>query len=112
MITHEIEVKVEEPFTQIDDQADESGKGTVRHERLRSETATYAPWADRRKSAGQKLDDNTNVVMMQDFGRRGADGAGYEELGLPYDGSGTSGPRSPSRVQFLSRASKEGLLRH
>lgn len=114
MITHEIEVKVEEPFTQIDDQADESGKSNGRNESLRSENTTYTPWADGKKSgdsAGLKLGDNTNVVMMRDFGRRSTDGTTHAELDSPYDGSGTPDLRSPLRVNFFSGASKEGLLR-
>lgn len=124
MITHEIEVKVTEHFTQIDDQTDELGReqtSVVRQcESNRSAEQHHhkacAPWDERSETvsgaAGLKLGSET--VMMRDLGRKTTENsleAGISDL--PYDGSMSPvplSPRSPSRAFFANRESKEGLL--
>ncbi|KAJ4386469.1 hypothetical protein N0V93_009365 [Gnomoniopsis smithogilvyi] len=117
MITHEIEVKVTEHFTQIDDQTDELGREASRqNENRRSDHKACAPWDERNASkngAGLKLGSDT--VMMRDLGWKGAENG--EESGqrdLPFDGSRSPvplSPHSPNRAFFFNRESKEGLLR-
>lgn len=114
MITHEIEVKVTEHFTQIDDQTDELGRETSRpSESQRSKHNACAPWEEENAGtggAGLKLGSET--VMLRDLGRKGTDDSGETgQRDLPFDGSRSHGPQSPSRALFLTRDSKEGLLR-
>lgn len=122
MITHEIEVKVTEHFTQIDDQTDELGRETSARQCESNRSAEHhkacAPWDERSETvsgcggAGLKLGSET--VMMRDLGRKTTESsleAGISDL--PYDGSTSPvplSPRSPSRAFFANRESKEGLL--
>ncbi|KAJ4404467.1 hypothetical protein N0V82_010483, partial [Gnomoniopsis sp. IMI 355080] len=124
MITHEIEVKVTEHFTQIDDQTDElrrEASSRQQHEngaqRSGHHSACATPWDDRNAAstngAGLKLGSET--VMMYDLGRKGTDNS--EDMGqrdLPFDGSRSPmplSPASPNRAFFFNRESKEVLLR-
>lgn len=115
LITHEIEVKVTENFTQLEDDGNmRSGGGLGFAEGRRSDGGGAGgggggatPWAmDGARGQGGKV--GTNVVMMRDLGRAGTD---ESELGLPFDGTQNPGVRSPSRTHFLTRESKEILLR-
>lgn len=117
MITHEIEVKVTENFTQLEDDGRGGTGSSLGHhtsgEGRRSENAAYTPWVDGASGSGPGVSGGkggTDVVMMRDLGR-----AGTEEselgMGLPFDGTQNPGVRSPSRSHFLTRESKEILLR-
>lgn len=110
MITHEIEVKVTENFTQLEDGRRASSRLGPLDGQSSSEGTAYTPWADggargQGRSGGKT---GTDVVMMRDLGRSGTD---ESELGLPFDGTQSPGIRSPSRSHFLKRESKEILLR-
>lgn len=119
MITHEIEVKVTETFTQLDDDSVQHGGvgggggiGGLGHAEggRRLEGSPYAPWVDSARDQGGSSGGKkgTDVVMMRDLGRAGTEGS---ERGLPFDGTQSPGIRSPSRTHFLTRESKEILLR-
>lgn len=128
MITHEIEVKVTENFTQLEDDGGSGGGGrgamgsSLGHRRYgssvdggrRSEHAAYTPWVDGASGAetggGNNNKVGTNVVMMRDLGRAGTEESEISS-GLPFDGTQNAGVRSPSRSHFLTRESKEILLR-
>ncbi|CAN8100385.1 unnamed protein product [Discula destructiva] len=126
MVTHEIEVKVTENFTQIDDQTDDLGKLSGRHsDGRRSEQNAYAPWEDSEGAStsgggggggGLKLKSET-MMMMRSLSRRTRTRTTDEESGeidlqdLPYDGSQSPTPRTPRRVAFTTRESNEVLLR-
>lgn len=126
MVTHEIEVKVTENFTQIDDQTDELGRQPTRYSDpgRRSEHNACTPWEEPTKrshggsgSGGGGVDLKLGeTVMLRDLGLRKdtdmgeVDGSGGR--GGPFDG----GPRNPmtrsaSRALIISRESKENLLR-
>lgn len=118
MITHEIEVKVTENFTQLEDDGPNGGATTTNNnttttttnvEGRRSENhAAYTPWVDGAKAQGSGK-AGTEVVMMRDLGRAGTE---ESEFGLPFDGTQQNqGVRSPSRTHFFKRESKEILLR-
>lgn len=117
MITHEIEVKVTEHFTQIDDQTDELGREASRQNDNQRSGHTASAASEQRSASrnGAGLKMGSETVMMRDLGRRGTDHS--EETGpfdLPFDGTRSPvplSPNSPNRAFFFNRESKEGLLR-
>lgn len=117
MITHEIEVKVTENFTQLEDESGARGNGGLALDGRRSDGGggggAATPWEEQGaarhghgRSGSGKV--GTDMVMMRDLGRACSDESGG--LGLPFDGTQNS-VRSPSRTHFLARESKEILLR-
>lgn len=107
MITHEIEVKVTENFTQLEDESGARGNGGG------GGGGAATPWEEQGAARGTHGRSGsgkvgTDVVMMRDLGRTCSDESGG--LGLPFDGTQNS-VRSPSRTHFLARESKEILLR-
>lgn len=123
MITHEIEVKVTEHFTQIDDQTDELGRETSSTRKIESNRSDHhkacAPWDERTETinsggGGAGLKFGSETVMMRDLGRRTTENSlEAGQCDLPFDGSMSPvplSPRSPSRAFFANRESKEGLL--
>lgn len=113
LITHEIEVKVTEHFTQIDDQVNEGRLESGEDKGRQPRDQKYTPWADGKKRGSMDLGYNTSVVMMRDLDRNGTGGSETpgEDMGLPFDGSRRHDPgHGQSRMHYLSRASKEGLL--
>lgn len=114
MITHEIEVKVTENFTQLEDDGHSGARassGLGGHiEGRRSEGVPYTPWVDGARGQASTMGGKmrNDVVMMRDLGRAGTE---ESELGLPFDGTQNQSIRSPSRTHFLRRESKEILLR-
>lgn len=135
LITHEIEVKVTEHFTQIDDTSGSPEIGRRSRENgyssasagagaaaaaSSSASSSYTPWMDGNEANGKnwpvglKLDHKIagHVVMMRDLGRTGSGTTSSEagESDLPFDGSRGPDPRSQARPHYLNRDSKEGLL--
>lgn len=128
MVTHEIEVKVTEHFTQIDDQGEDGRRGSrTRGEQPDGALAAahhhhHTPWMDDDgdESQGGGLKWGENMVRMRPLNRTATGGStsndGNPSLpsgdGLPFDGSmSPGGPRSPVRATFLqTRNSKEVLL--
>lgn len=117
LITHEVEVKVTEHFTQIDDRASENqfpDEEGAERERKGPGDQAYTPWGSdgKKKGAGVGLGNNTSVVMLRDLGPSSTGGSETTDTGLPFDGNRSHEPghSQHSRVNFLSRGSKEGLL--